>query len=148
MIENFQAIDGTPQLVVYLAASFAVAMESSVNASKWAHDLVTRFLKPQEEPYGIPDISHAHIISTSWQNDPYSYGSYMYLPSHLDEKDGLAVTPLDIAEFTVPVWDGKLGFAGEHTHQQRYASVHGALESGRREALRVAIELQRRELAE
>ena len=100
----------------------------SKEATEWAHDLIQRYLRPHSP------VTKPTSIVTSWSTDPYSLGAYTYIPPN-------GSTPLDLSEFIVPAWDGKLGFAGEHTHPDRYASVHGAYESGVREGKRVDIAL-------
>jgi len=81
-------------------------------------------------------------LVTQWANDPFSRGSYTYIPpSDNNAQPGIPASPLDLAEFAVPIWKESLGFAGEHTHPDRFASVHGAYESGIREAKRVGVAL-------
>jgi lysine-specific histone demethylase 1 len=143
MVQNFVTIDGSPQLVMFLGADYGHAMEASDHDDcvRWAHELFVRYLSPDGLiASDIPKPSGS--IASSWSTDPYSFNSYTYIPSKVHEKDSQPVTPLDIAEFAVPAWKGALGFAGEHTHQDRYASVHGAYESGVREGKRVGIALE------
>lgn len=141
MVQNFINIDGTAQLVMFLGADYGQAMEQADQneCAQWAHTLFKRYLSPTISSTDIPEPIGA--IASSWSTDPFSFNSYTYIPSKPDSKDGLPVTPLDIAEFAVPIWSGALGFAGEHTHPDRYASVHGAYESGIREGKRAAIAL-------
>jgi polyamine oxidase len=149
MVQNFVTIDGSPQLVMFLGADYGHAMESSNQEEcvRWAHQLFVRYLSPDGvDASSIP--APLGGIPSSWSKDPYSFNAYTYIPSRPDDKDSQPVTPLDIAEFAVPVWQGALGFAGEHTHQDRYASVHGAYESGVREGKRVGIALEMRRKGE
>ncbi|KAJ9125421.1 hypothetical protein QFC22_000382 [Naganishia vaughanmartiniae] len=141
MVQNFITIDGSAQLVMFLGADYGQAMEQADpdECTQWAHALFKRYLSPNATSTDIPPPIDA--IASSWSTDPYSFNSYTYIPSKPDSKDGLPVTPLDVAEFAVPIWAGALGFAGEHTHPDRYASVHGAFESGIREGKRMAIAL-------
>lgn len=141
MVQNFITIDGSAQLVMFLGADYGQAMEQADHDKciQWAHDLFKRYLSPNTPGAEIPMPIGA--VASSWSTDPCSFNSYTFIPSKPDSKDGLPVTPLDIAEFAVPVWSGALSFAGEHTHPDRYASVHGAYESGIREGKRVAIAL-------
>jgi polyamine oxidase len=143
MVQNFVTIDGSAQLVMFLGADYGQAMEAADQEEcvRWAHELFVQYLSPDSVTRDdIPKPLGA--IASSWSTDPYSFNSYTYIPRQADAKDGLPVTPLDIAEFAVPTWGGALGFAGEHTHQDRYASVHGAYESGIREGKRVGIALE------
>lgn len=86
-------------------------------------------------------------LVTRWSTDPFCRGSYAYIPVAKPGQD-TAPSPLDLAQFATPVFHGRLGFAGEHTHCDQYASVHGAYASGLREAERIetalALELEGR----
>ena len=42
-----------------------------------------------------------------------------------------------VAKMAEPAMDGKLLFAGEATHPRHFSTVHGAIESGWREADRI-----------
>ncbi|MEM7310598.1 MAG: NAD(P)/FAD-dependent oxidoreductase [Planctomycetota bacterium] len=75
----------------------------------------------------IPDPSAVHV--TRWRGDPWSLGSYSYLP--------IGASSADFRELAEPV-DGRLLFAGEATEPLVYGTVHGALVSGLREARRIA----------
>lgn len=44
---------------------------------------------------------------------------------------------MDFKELGRPVWEGRLGFAGEHTEMEHRGSVAGAVVSGSREAGRI-----------
>ena len=65
---------------------------------------------------------------TRWGSDPYSYGSYSYIPT--------GATGRDHDTLAEPVGD-KLFFAGEATYQKHTSTVRGAFESGEREANRI-----------
>jgi monoamine oxidase len=68
------------------------------------------------------------MIRTSWSTDPWARGSYSFLPVGAD--------PALRAALAQPI-DGRLFFAGEATSTSAPATVHGALESGRRVATEV-----------
>ena len=68
-----------------------------------------------------------HII-TRWAQDAFAYGSYSYIP--------VGSSGSDYAAFAEPI-DDRLFFAGEATHRQYPATVHGAFLSGLREAARI-----------
>ncbi len=70
------------------------------------------------------------FINTRWSQDPFSYGSYSYIPPGASCDDYEA-----IAE---PVMN-QLFFAGEATSAQHSATTHGAYLSGIREAERIRI---------
>ncbi|KAH6945807.1 hypothetical protein HPB50_010017 [Hyalomma asiaticum] len=83
------------------------------------------------------------IERSKWYSDPYARGSYSYISVSCDTTGAL---PRDLAdpvcepvvhcgmEVTYPV----IFFAGEATHPHFYSTVHGAYESGIREADRLA----------
>jgi monoamine oxidase len=65
---------------------------------------------------------------TRWASDPFAFGSYSYLPP--------GATGTDRDALAEPVAN-RLFFAGEATHRQYPATVHGALLSGERAAKRI-----------
>nr|AZL94585.1 polyamine oxidase [Nephromyces sp. MMRI] len=79
-------------------------------------------------------LIHIHVpkpvaaFVTRWNSDPFSRGSYSYLPP------GMAGRDYDILSYPV---NDKILFAGEHTMRPYPSTVHGACASGRREADRV-----------
>jgi hypothetical protein len=92
----------------------------------------------------------AHVV-TRWASDPFSYGSYSYVPPTgsvadydrlavpvsgddvADEAAGRALRPAGGA--TTPAT--RLFFAGEATHRADAYTVHGAFMSGAREAAKI-----------
>ena len=80
-------------------------------------------------------INPTRLIRSSWATNPYFLGSYSY-PSV--QSVALGVSQADLA---TPVKDSKgvtrLLFAGEATNSIHYQTVHGAVESGWREADRI-----------
>ncbi|HED65810.1 MAG TPA: FAD-dependent oxidoreductase [Planctomycetes bacterium] len=72
-----------------------------------------------------PAPTHAHV--TRWRADPFFRGSFSYLRT--------GSSPADQRSLAAPV--DRLLFAGEATHERFFASVHGALLSGLREAGRI-----------
>ncbi|MEM7036451.1 MAG: FAD-dependent oxidoreductase [Bacteroidota bacterium] len=76
---------------------------------------------------GAPD-PHT-LLRTRWNTDPYSFGAYSFATN------GTRTTDFDtLAE---PIED-TIFFAGEHTTREYRGTVHGAYESGLREARRIA----------
>lgn len=79
------------------------------------------------------------IIRSAWASDPFAYGSYSYgsVDSFRENTTRAQISrPLKVVD--------KLGrapmvvqFAGEATHPYYFSTVHGAYDSGRREALRL-----------
>lgn len=67
-------------------------------------------------------------VVTRWASDPYARGSYSFL--------AVGSSPADQRALAEPVGD-RLLFAGEATHEEFFATVHGAYMSGIREADRI-----------
>mgnify|MGYP000567731486 CR=1 FL=1 len=68
------------------------------------------------------------VIVTRWAADPFARGSYSFL--------AVGSSPDDQSALAAPVGD-RLSFAGEATHEEFFATVHGAYLSGQREAQRI-----------
>jgi monoamine oxidase len=77
----------------------------------------------------VPPI---RVTTTGWENDPYSLGSYSFVPVNgsLDFYDELAEP------------HGRFFFAGEHTSSSYPSTVHGAYLSGLRAAEQLKRELK------
>lgn len=63
----------------------------------------------------------AAMVRTSWSTEPYTLGSYSYLP--------VGATPQHRADLATPI-DGRLFFAGEALSADNPSTVHGAQASG------------------
>ncbi|GAA99721.1 uncharacterized protein L969DRAFT_52402 [Mixia osmundae IAM 14324] len=143
MFQSYASITESPVLVMYLGARAGEAIEqlSDEEAKQWAHGLLVDYLAPSVQGE-IPQPER--VIVTRWQSDEHALGSYTYTPvateAQLNKGEDPA-TLLDYFELSKPLWEGRLGMAGEHTSQQHQASVHGALLSGQREARRIHLEL-------
>ena len=76
------------------------------------------------------------VIRSKWFSNPFTVGSYSYRSTVSNEMN---VWASDLAQ---PVYDSSgcpcLFFAGEATHDYFYSTVHGAVETGWREADRLA----------
>ena len=75
------------------------------------------------------------IVITRWSSNQSILGSYSY-PT-LDSVQA-GVGPRNLAE---PIGDGHILFAGEATNEKHFSTVHGAIESGWREADRIICSL-------
>ncbi|CAL4063535.1 unnamed protein product, partial [Meganyctiphanes norvegica] len=82
----------------------------------------------------IPDVSRCSI--SKWGSNPWIQGSYSYRSMR---SEASSVYPSDLAQ---PLSDehGKplVCFAGEATHDHFFSTVHGAMETGYREAERIS----------
>ncbi|KAL2873404.1 hypothetical protein SGCOL_011431 [Colletotrichum sp. CLE4] len=121
----------SPTLLTYLSETPATALlrfDQKEVATAYHKFLVSRF-KPSSEP-----TEPVETNLTNWLTDEFSRGATT-TPSIVSENGERS--PLDFKELSRPVWDGKLGFAGEHTEMENRGSVAGAVVSGYREAERV-----------
>ncbi|WOO85150.1 putative polyamine oxidase 4 [Vanrija pseudolonga] len=120
----------SPILLSYLSetpARAALAHSEEDVAAAFHEFLVARL--------GVPDAPKpSESALTTWLNDPLSRGATT-TPSIVS--DGGERSPLDFKELSRPLWDGRLGFAGEHTEIENRGSVAGAVISGQREAGRI-----------
>jgi polyamine oxidase len=73
------------------------------------------------------EIEFKNIMKTSWNSDDFSQGSYSHIP--------VGTTENDFKTFEREV--GRIHFAGEATNGEQHATVHGAYNSGIREALKI-----------
>ncbi|CAD6891129.1 unnamed protein product [Tilletia controversa] len=139
-IYDYDVVKSQPTLTAFIAPPLAEALESEADEeiAEVLHRRLVDYVCAQttpEPPRGV--------IVTRWRHDPFSRGSYTFLRNSDQENGTPGSTPLDFDELARPLWDGRLGFAGEHCHADCYASVHGALLSGRREAARIWSEIRR-----
>lgn len=124
-LTNLNSLSGFPVLCAFVSCANAVRMERYFegDAAGYVHRALTRWFG--HEP---PKTKAVHV--TKWAYDPYSYGSYSHMITGLSDTRHRET-------FQVPVKnkDGAmLRFAGEHTSRNHFATVHGALLSGWREA--------------
>lgn len=142
--QDYHPINGQPMLMIFVGPPTADALEAlSPDQEKKLIGLIHKRLSDavrfvdQEDP-GFPT---AYAIS-KWRSDPNTHGSYSYIPAR-DEARGIeGGSPLDMTELGRPLLDGKLGFCGEATHADCYASVHGALMTGIKEGRRVVLRIK------
>lgn len=88
------------------------------------------------------------VIITNWLTDENSYGatsSPVQLPQAAGGDVGIEPSPEDFKLLCETMWEGKLGWAGEHTDFDHRGSVVGAYVSGVREGERLATYLKGRE---
>jgi monoamine oxidase len=120
---NWQRVVGQPVLVGFRSGRAARRDEPLSDP-----EIVARLVDQLRSAFGsrVPEPSAFHV--TRWASDPYSLGSYSYIRvgSSPDDRDQLANPASD-----------RLLFAGEATHRDHSATVHGAYLSGVREAKRI-----------
>lgn len=115
---NFAPLVGAPVLLGFNAGRFGLEIES------WSDEqVVASALSVLRRIYG-PDVPQPRgWLVTRWGRDPFARGSYSSLMpgASPDDYDTMAAQVGDV-----------LFFAGEHTHRQHPATVHGAYLSGLR----------------
>ncbi len=91
-------------------------------------EIEARALAVLREIFGEDSPDPVAVVSSNWWQDPFTLGSYSYLPVGAD--------PADMRELGEPIGD-RLFFAGEATVPEYYGTVHAAILSGIREAERL-----------
>lgn len=122
---NLDNLTGFPVLSAFVSCANAIQVESMTNEQAGAvvHRALTSWL-------GIEPMKPVGIHVTRWATDDFSRGSYSHMITGLSETKHRE-------QFEQPVINnegGVLRFAGEHTSRNHFATVHGALLSGWREA--------------
>lgn len=81
------------------------------------------------------NLGHCYYFRFKWHSNPHFRGTYSFRSM---ETEAANTSAADLARPLVTE-DGKpvVLFAGEATHSNFYSTVHGALESGHREAERI-----------
>ena len=77
--------------------------------------------------YPGKEIAFKRILTSQWFQDPFALGSYSNIKIGTSERDVEAIA--------APV--GRIHFAGEATTYHGHGYVHGAMETGLREAQRI-----------
>ena len=111
-----------PVLAMFNHGSFGAGIEQHSDS-----ELAVRAVETLEAIFGdVPEPRDA--VSTRWGSDPWTRGSYSYLPVGVEFEI--------YREMSRPVGE-RLFFAGEATHSRFPSTVHGALLSGRRAARQI-----------
>lgn len=120
---NHEPFKGQPILLGYSGGETARRLESLSD-----QEILTKLLSNLRRHYGntVPDPEASFF--TRWLADPFSRGSYSYLP--------VGASALDREELAQPA-SKRLYFAGEATNRDYPATTHGAYWSGLREAERI-----------
>ncbi len=113
---NLQALLGKPILLCFNAADYAHKLSDQSDAVVLADAMAAL-----RSVYGRSVPEPRGFVRTRWAADPFALGSYSYLP--------VGAVPGDRDALAAPV-AGRLYFAGEATHRDHAATVHGALLSG------------------
>ena len=122
---NLNALTGFPVLAAYISCRNAIHVESLSDAA--AASIVHRALSKW---LGHPPPKPSAVHVTRWHQDPFARGSYTHMVTNLS----LTRHREELSEPIVNGHGRELRFAGEHTSRNHFATVHGALLSGWREA--------------
>jgi monoamine oxidase len=110
-------IDGAPVLLGFLGGAYARQAEASWRDEEIVADAMAA-LRAMHGP-AVPDPTHWQI--PRWSLDPFARGAYSF------NRQG--ATPAMRKALAAPVGQ-RLYFAGEATHREHFATVHGAHLSG------------------
>jgi monoamine oxidase len=117
---NFAPLIGKPLLLGFNAGRFGLEIEN------WSDEqIVASALSVLRRIYGLGVPDPLGWLVTRWGSDPFAGGSYSSLTP--------GSTPEDYDTLAAPIGN-VLFFAGEHTHREHPATVHGAYLSGLRAA--------------
>ena len=116
---------GAPTLVCIYSGAFATKAQAAMAPG----ELIAGATKQLARGLGRPVPAPVATAATRWATDPYSLGSYSYVP--------VGAGAGDMDALAAPV-GGRLLFAGEATVAAHRSTVHGAFLSGLREARRIA----------
>lgn len=110
----------------FAARPLLVGLRGGANARARERDSDERTVREVTRVLGGPEPAGALV--TRWAADEYARGSYSFL--------AVGSSPNDQRALAEPVGE-RLAFAGEATHEEFSATVHGAYLSGVREARRI-----------
>lgn len=102
------------------------------NAGKWVEENDFETIKKSyqnmfHKAHSGKEIEFKNIMKTSWNSDEFSQGSYSHVPVGAKAQD------FDDIQKEI----GRVHFAGEATNITQHSTVHGAYNSGIREALKI-----------
>ncbi|CAG0878495.1 unnamed protein product [Darwinula stevensoni] len=132
---GFYDVLGHPNvLAIWIVGPAAREVETVSDDATVASECLHLLRNCLGKQYEVPEP--VSVVRSHWYTDPFSRGSYSYRTVAADNED---VWAADLAQPLLSVnKKGGLLFAGEATHECFYSAVHGAVESGWREADRIA----------
>ena len=123
---DFTADTGVPTLVAFYGGRYSRELQHTKSDAEIVADVVSLL----EEVYGRPSPTPLRHEVTHWTTNPYSLGSYAYIP--------VGASNNDFEVLAEPVGT-RLLFAGEATAFTHHQTVHGAMLTGLREAKRLGV---------
>lgn len=130
-----------PTLLAYVGATagaFLASYAPADVAQAFHKYLVARLAPKQTSAEGaasVPTFTAAEV--TAWLADPFARGATSAPVTLARSADGVQASPLDYVVLGRSEWEGRLGFAGEHTEVDTRGSAGGAWVSGEREGRRL-----------
>ena len=134
--QDYTSINGLSAILFYMGPPLGQTLESldDADVTSILHQRLVETLCPTHaSPPSTPKQTHI----TRWSSDPHSLGSYSYFPVASNALGSKSGGPMEMLEAARPLWDERLGFCGEHTEENHFASVHGPLITGIREGKRL-----------
>ncbi|PNF14675.1 Spermine oxidase [Cryptotermes secundus] len=134
-IHVFEVVDNQPHVLsAWLSGSAARHMEQ-LPEEQLMQETIEFIREFMGKAFNVTVPSPEELLRSSWSSNPHFHGSYSF---RCMETERLNVSAAQLAE---PVINNNgisvLLFAGEATHSSYYSTVHGAIESGWREAKRL-----------
>jgi monoamine oxidase len=118
---------GAPTLVAFTGGDFSRSSRAEPDDAVLVEDAELAMALA----YGRTPPAPVATAVTRWTTDPFALGSYSFVP--------VGGAWSDMRALAEPV-DGRLLFAGEATIPEHHATVHGAVLSGVREAVRLGVD--------
>ena len=122
---NLRRYGPDPILVGFVAGGFARRMEARSDEAVEAEVLAAL-----RGMFGSAVSAPSGMVVTRWSEDRWARGAYSHIP--------VGANPGDHDVLAEPLFGGRIRFAGEATHSEYAATVHGAYLSGLREARALA----------
>lgn len=137
--QDYTSVNGLPAILFFVGPPLGEVIEQLDDAdiTQTMHNRLVDALNPLTAAKPNPP-RRSHV--TRWRSDPHSRGSYSYFSVGRNGQG-----PLDMLEAARPLWKERLGFCGEHTEENLFASVHGPFATGVREGNRVQSLLKEQE---
>jgi monoamine oxidase len=120
---NLYRLTQQPILLGYSGGKTARQLENFSDT-----ELIEKTMQNFKKVYGAQLPEPESYFNTRWSSDPFSYGSYSFVPT--------GASGDDYETMAKPIAD-RLFFAGEATCSKHPATTHGAYLSGIREAERI-----------
>ena len=114
------AFTGKPILLCFTMGEYAKSQETLPDSI-----ITSNIMNILRDTYGNTISDPLDVHYTKWASDKFTYGAYSYT--------AVGNTPDIYSEISAPI-NGLLYFAGEHTHENYPATIHGAYLSGIRAA--------------